>query len=311
MYVLKDNRSLIRLIWLAAAGILIVAAAFSAYYYWDRYVHRDDQSPMTKSINELEAQVRQEPNEPEPRLALAEFYLRNQRYTDAIDQAQQVLGAYPNSDRAVLVIGVSYAFLNQPQNALSPLEKFAEIHRQGEMASADQALETALYYLGDSYLKLGRPADAIRVLNEAVQINRTDSDAFYLLGKAYYQGGDPAAALKNYQNAINFVPDFSEVYAEMVTCYTALNMPDYVTYAQGMLSFSQKDYTTAKQHLEAAAGGLTDFAPEFLGLGLTYEKMGNLQAAKDSLERSLTLDPHNYVTANAVERIQATLNNQP
>jgi tetratricopeptide (TPR) repeat protein len=91
----------------------------------------------------------------------------------------------------------------------------------------------------------------------------------------------------------------------MIDSYSALDLPDYVSYARGMLAFSRKDYPAAMSHLQQAAEALPNFAPAFLGLGLTYESMENLQPALLAIERAVQLDPGDFATQQALGRIQA------
>ena len=85
----------------------------------------------------------------------------------------------------------------------------------------------------------------------------------------------------------------------MIASYTALNQENYVTYARGMEALSLQDYETAKSHLERAATALPDFAPAFLGLGLTYEQLGELEAALMAIERGLAINPDDFAALEA------------
>jgi len=86
---------------------------------------------------------------------------------------------------------------------------------------AGQIAPAAAYFLGDSYLQLNRPQDAIEPLTLAVNWSKTDADAMYKLGMAH-------SAVKDYPNAVNmfhaataFVPDFLEAYEAMAIAYDA------------------------------------------------------------------------------------------
>jgi tetratricopeptide (TPR) repeat protein len=302
----NDPRVLTRLVWLVFGLLIVVSAAFGGYYYYDRYVHVGDQTPAEKMVSVMEAKVRAEPNSPGPRLALAEAYLQERNYDQALAQAQQVLQNYPEAERAHLVIGLTYAFSGKTEQSLAPLEKYADLRRKAEMKDVDQSLELALYYLGDGYLKLQRPADAIKVLNEAVGINRTDADALLALGRAYNLSGQPQEAVNQLTKAVGLVPDFTEAYAEMAVSYGQMNKPDHIRYADGMQAFAKKDYNRAQGLLAQAAAALPDFAPVQLGLGLTYEQLGDLAKAKASLERAVALDPHDFSATHALQRVNST-----
>ncbi len=297
-----------RAIWVVLAALITSLALFGGYYYWDRYVYLEDKSPIELDIEQLEKAIREDPQNPETRVALAEYYLRNGMYREALDQTNQVLSLYPENEGALLISGIAHVRLNQPEAALDPLEKFVAARKDQPMANVDTALEGAYYFLGESYMKLNRPDEAISALEAALVITPTDADALYQAGLAYQASGQPETALERYHQAVRLVPDFTEAYSGMIESYSALDQPDYVVYAQGMEAFCLQDYQTAQTYLEQATQALPDFAPAFLGLGMTYEKMGNLEAALAAIERALELNPGDFAAQQAQGRIQAAMN---
>jgi tetratricopeptide (TPR) repeat protein len=307
-YFSKSNQ-VRRIVIYAAIALGLVIVSFGGYYYWDRYVKLGDESPISRSINELEELVRLHPDDTELRMALAESYLVDQSYAKAMEQASEVLISYPDNERAMFVVGIASASEEKWEQAVPPLEKFVEIRSKAPTANMDTSLETALYYLGSSYINLNRYQDAIPALSQAVKINATDADAFYLLGRAYTQNGQHEEAVLSYGEAVRFVPDFVEAYQGMAESYTALGKADYALYARGMVSFSTKDYEAARVELEKATLSLTDFAPAFIGLGLTYEELGNLTSAEASLITALQIEPDNFTASQALGRVQAAIGN--
>ncbi len=302
-------RGIQRLIWLVLAALATSVVLFGGYYYWDRYVHIGDKSPLELDIENMEEIIRDDPQNPEARVAIAEHYLNQGMYQEALDQTKQVLSAYPENESALLVSGIAHVRLNQPEAALDPLEKFAALRKDQPMAGADTILEAAYYFLGESYVKLDRPAEAITALEAALAISSTDADAIYQLGRAYQANNQPEAALERYHKAVRFVPDFTEAYSGMIESYSTLDQPDFVAYARGMQAFSLQDYGTARTHLEHATEALPDFAPAFLGMGLTYEKLGESEAALGAIQRAIDLNPSDFAAQQALGRIQAAINN--
>jgi tetratricopeptide (TPR) repeat protein len=217
-----------------------------------------------------------------------------------------VLNAYPDNPGALLLLGIAYTKTDQHQLAIESLERFSDLRRESQVIEKDIILETSLYYIGQNYLSLNQPLQAIEVLSEALEIDRTDADAMYLLGNAYVLGGQYQQAIVSYLNAIRFVPDYSEAYRGLSVCYTELNQPEMASYAQGMEAFSQRDYHKARQILEQAAIQLTDVPELFLGLSLTYEQLGEYQLAIENIHRVLELDPQNISAQSALMRIQST-----
>lgn len=105
---LTDTRLLKRL--MIAVGTLLVVAVigFGGYYYYDRFYSAKPKA-MDLTIQKAEQALVQDPSNPEKRMDLAQLYLVNNRYADAIQYTNQVLIADPNNQRAWLVLGLSYA----------------------------------------------------------------------------------------------------------------------------------------------------------------------------------------------------------
>ncbi len=304
---LNDIQTLKRLTLWVAAAVGFVFLAFGAYYYWDRYVYLGDMSPIEREIAALEEAVREDPQDPARRVALAEYYLGKGLYDEAIGQASQVLEAYPENERALLVLGIAQVRKEDYAQAIDPLTAFIALRKDSPMANSDIALETAYYFLGASYLALGQPEEAIEPLEAAIQIERTDADALYQLGEAWRQVGDHEQALRYLERAVRLVPDFAEAYESMTVVYEAMGQTQRADFARGMQAFSHGDYTTAQSYLEAATQALPDFTPAFVGLAMTYERLGDLPAALQAAEHALTLSPDDFAAQQTYGRIQAAL----
>ena len=302
----SDHHLLDRLTKLMLFAILAISVVFGAYYFWDRYVHPGDMSPVELGITHLEQVVQADPGDQNARLSLIQYYIDNENYPEAIEQSQQVLNAYPDNTGAFLLLGIAYTKTNQYQIAIDTLEQFVALRRASQEIQKDTVLETSLYYIGQNYLSLNQPLQAIEALSEALEIDRTDADAIYLLGSAYAQEGQFQEAIDSYLDAVRFVPDFTEAYRGLSECYNKLHQPEMESYAQGMEAFSQRDYNKARQILEQTASQLPDFPPLFLGLTLTYEQLGEIKLAQENINRVLELDPNNINAQNALMRIQST-----
>ncbi len=296
-----------RAIIIVSALLMVILAAFTAYYYWDRFVPRGALSPAEIAIQEAEQAVKENPQDPDLRLALARLYFENRMYPQSLEQAQQLLQVEPDNQQALLIAGMANVRMDQPTEAIPLLQKVIDARKDSPIAKSDMILEMVYYFTGESHNKLGQYAEAVEPLEAALVIMPTDADAQYQLGVAYQGMGEHEQALEHFQEAVRFVPDFVEAYEGMVNSYNALQQPGYSEYAQGMLAYSQKDYSTAETHLRKAVDALPDYLPALLGLGLTYEKQGNLTAAQDILLKALAIDPHDLATRQALGRVQASL----
>ncbi len=303
-----DNRAIIRQIKWMLAAVLLVSILFAGYYIWDRYVHVGDMSPTELGIDHQLRIVEQNPNDVGARLNLSQSYIEAGNYDEAIRHAQTVLKAYPDNPGALILMGVAYSKSGNAQSAVKYLEQFAAIRRKSDDPSLDKVLEAALYYLGDNYLKIKSPDKAVPVLVEALAIDETDADAMLLLGDAYAATGQHKLAIGSYENTVRFVPDYTEAYTGMAASYRALKMPAYEQYALGMQAFSRRDFNRAQTLLEKSVADLQTFAPAYLGLALTYEQLGKLDAAQTYAARAVDLDPKNFAANNLLARLKANKN---
>jgi len=303
---LNDTHQLTRITVLTAVVLVLAVVSFGGYYYFDRF-YSNQPVPRELTMAEAEQAVRDDPQDVDKRLALAESYMQNSRFADAISQAEQVLASKPDNQHAWLVVGVSNSFLGKPADAIEPLTKFVAARKDEENPGLDKQLQAAAYYLGDSYLQLGKPQDAIGPLEQATNWAQTDADAMYKLGLAYAGAKDYVKAVNMYHAATTFVPDFLEAYQAMATAYDELQKPVLASYARGMIAYSQKDYKGALPILLQAAQGDPGFPPVLTGLGRTYEGLNDLPNALSAYQAALKLDPNNFTAANGIDRVTAAM----
>jgi tetratricopeptide (TPR) repeat protein len=306
---LTDTRLLMRLIIIVGTLLVVVALAFGGYYYYDRY-YSSEPTAMELTIKKAEQALVQDPKSADKRMDLAELYLVNSRYPDAIEYASQVLLTNAQNQRAWLVLGLGYALKGEPAASIEPLEKYYAANKDSEMPGLNRTLQTAAYYLGDSYYKLGQAEKAVEPLENAVRWSKTDADAMYKLGVVYSKLKKYEDALAMFTYATAFVPDYQEVYEAMAEVFILIQEPDLNNYAQGMVAYSKKDYKASIDLLLKSAQAKSDFAPTFAGLGLAYEAVGDLQKSNDAFLTALKLDPNNLASQQGQQRVAKLINNQ-
>lgn len=295
-----------RIVIYVGIAFVLAAVSFGSYYYYDRY-YTNQPEIAHQTVAEAEQAVRDDPGNLEARMNLAEAYMISRRFDDALVQANQVLEVEAENQRAWLVIGVANANTGKPSDAIDPLTKFVNARKDGEMPGLDTQLQSAAYYLGDSYLQLGQPDKAVEPLEQAVVWSQTDADSLYKLGMAYSGIQDYENAVLVLQRATVFVPDFREAYEAMANAYEAGGYPDLIPYARGMVAYSQKDYPAAIDLLLKTLQAQPTFSPAFTGLGMTYEAMGDLQNAKTNYETAVTLTPDDFTASQGILRLEAAL----
>lgn len=303
---LSTNKQITRILVFSLLALVLAVGSFSGYYWYDRF-YTGQKTVKQISIAEAEKAVQDDPESLLNRLNLANTYLMYQRYDDAVTQAEQVFIKDPTDDRAWLILGIAYANNGNPSDAITPLTNYVNKYKDEEMAALNKGLNSAAYFLGDSYIQLGKFNDAIDPLEKVVDWTQTDADAMYKLGVAYSGVGRYEDAVFMFQFAVAFVPNFTESYQGMEIAFQNLNKPGLVDYAKGMVAYSQKDYSDALKLLLRSASAEPDFAPIFAGLGLTYEALNDLQNAKTAFDTAFSLDPNNFTAARGVERLAILL----
>jgi len=305
----SSTYQLTRIVILLGIVLVVAVVSFGSYYYYDRY-YRPQPKAAQVSLDQAEKAVRDDPQNIDKRLVLAETLMLNAHWEDAIAQANEVMGTDPEApymQRGWLIIGVSNAQMGKYSDAIEPLTKFVDARKDEEMPGVDRQLQAAAYYLGDSYLQLKDPQLAVAPLENAVNWSQTDADAMYKLGLAYAGIQEYEKAANMFHAATTFVPDYLEAYQAMAETYNVLKIPDLVMYAHGMMAYSTKDYATARDLLLKSAEARPDFAPTFAGLGRTYEALEDLADAKSAYETALTIDPNNFTATNGLQRVEAML----
>ncbi|HUI89488.1 MAG TPA: tetratricopeptide repeat protein [Anaerolineales bacterium] len=295
-----------RLIILMIVIIGLLVISFGTYYYYDRY-YNPQRSVSQATITQAEQAVRDDPQNIDKRLTLAETYIDYGRYSDGINIAMQIKQTAPNNVNADYLLGIAYANSGRSQDAIQPLQNFIDSRKNESMAGLDNQLQAAYYYQGDSYLKMGQPQNAIPPLETTVKEVGTDADSIYKLGLAYAGVQRYSDAIQQFQIATEFVPNYTEVYQAMANVYAVTNQPDLRNYALGMVAYSNKDYSTALTLLLKAAQAQPGFPPIFSGLGLVYEATKDYQDARTSYQTALKFNPNDFSAASGLQRVNQLL----
>ena len=302
------ERELRRSLWIAGAVLVVVVVLFFGYYFVDRYmVPRGAPAATNLSADKLEQAVRDNPQAPELRVALAQQYLKDGKNAEAVDQSSQVLAAFPDNEEALMVAGTALTRANRPQEAITRFEALAKLIEARSKTGKDINLEATYYFLGQNYNSTGQHDKALAVLETALKIDPTDADALYQAGLASQATKQYDKAVGYYNKAARLVPDFTEAYNGLIDTYTALNQPENIAWTRGMQAYSVKDYKTAQTYLESAVKAQPTNAQAYFGLALTYEKLDRKPDAFRVIQSAMQLDPENVGIQQAFGRLQTDL----
>ena len=299
-----SDRTLNRLIGGLIAVIAIGLPAIGVIYYLDRHV---DAGPSItgRAVISAEEAVRQNPNELGMRVALAQAYAADDRPVDAIAQYTIVLGAEPTNTTALLGRGDLQRQIGQLDVAAADYQALIDVAKDTEMANIDRFLQSAYYGLGVIAMTQGRPANAATQLANSLRIDRTDADALDLMGQALIAIGDHENAVEALRDAVAFVPTgWADPYSHLAQAYGGLADQGGVAYANGMVALIEGRLDDAQAALEPLVGG-SHSRDALIGLGLTAEQRGDLNAAVDAYRRVLAVVPDDFAALSGLSRVGA------
>jgi Uncharacterized protein conserved in bacteria len=140
---------------------------------------------------------------------ITQINFMQKRYAQTIREGKELLAEHPNhpnNDELYRLIGSSYYFEGDYENAVKYLNLYME--------EAPSPSKNDLYLLGISYYNLRNYREAVTYLNKCVEGNDGITQNAYLhLGQSYLELGDEAAALMAFESASrsSFDPEVTEV----------------------------------------------------------------------------------------------------
>ena len=147
-------------------------------------------------------------------------YVQAKDFKKAVKEYEAALSVDPKNTKANLLLGLTYAALEDLDNAIRYSSKAVELQPsyisysnlglvyayRTDYDKAAQNYEKALeinpksfqgwYQLGKVYFTEGNFSKAIKAYDEAVQLNPKFGEAYQGLGSAYYWSGDKGSAVK-------------------------------------------------------------------------------------------------------------------
>lgn len=129
-------------------------------------------------------------------------------------------------------------------------------------------------YLGLSYAALGKPMESIESFTEALLFRESDS-LLLSIAEQYYKIGQLSAAKQYLYRIKKESDDVSLVLKSMELL--------------GTIYIDEKNYTDARSEFEEILEKNKNSAAAFYGLGLVYEKQGNLVKARSEWRKALRI----------------------
>lgn len=273
-----------------------------------------------KDLPELEAIVRDRPDDPIAQYYLAKRYYVSRRFSDARDAYERAVQHAPKWARARLGLALSYYELGNKTRAreeftetlrLDPRSAWAE-YMLGKLAWFDRDLKTALehvkrateldprseqawYGLAACYSEMRRHEEAIEALRKAVDRPHANPAHLTALGELLVFRGKVDEARQQYERALQIDPDFGPACALLGSLYLRkIPGPDSLDRAQALLERATKLKTRNPEMV-------------WFDLGQLYVRRKQYPKAVEALQASIRIYPRDerayYILANAYRRM--------
>ena len=185
-----------------------------------------------------------------------------------LDRARNILSALRQKHPGIFAVDESLGLIYVAQ------QKYAEALPLLQAAVQEQTTsDVAHANLGAAFYKLGREGEARREFEEAARLNPNNAATQQGLGELYLNAGEPARAVEAFQGALKLTPDDADL---EIDCATAMVAAGQLNDAKTMLS-KLPDSSGSAQAQELS--------------GEIAEKQGDYQQAAVHFSRALELDP--------------------
>jgi tetratricopeptide (TPR) repeat protein len=183
---------------------------------------------------------------------------------EAIRDLTQVLKINPENESALYTRGVVYAGMGRYRQAVADFSRALEI---------DDRLSQAYYQRGVALDRMGKPSQAIRDLTRAIELNPEDSQAYLERGAIYSKLGRSSEASLDLAKAVRL---------DQKHDLTAPLPPSRGKVGNGFRIVKELDEAIARNPASAEA---------YYRRGMTYDNMGDYQAALKDFNKAIELNP--------------------
>lgn len=189
--------------WLALLVLILLLAvsALGGYLIRGAIIDSRATTPTEYAVQNLEAEVAEDPDDPENQLALGYAYQQEGRYEEALERYDEVLSADPGNTGAMYNRGVVFMALGRTKDAEAALWDLLDVapdHVLGAKALGE-------FYVGKKHYK-----SALVALEPVIKLQPEYADLQYLAGYSCEMLQLRSQAIEYYRGALKYNPDQQE-----------------------------------------------------------------------------------------------------
>lgn len=282
MYDLRRIRPLDAAIALTLA-LVVGLAAYLGYTVWRTEREVEAATPAARSLNDLIAAVRSNPDNLGLRLRLARAFAALGRRDEAVRQYQAILKVEKESAPALAGLGEIALKDREWRTAESYLRRAVDIYTRQTPSGQNSLLEEAYFHLGTALMEQKEYEEAASYFKAALRIKRDSSTTHYLLAVCLRELGLMDAYRESLENTLLFDPKHPEA-----------------NYDYGRLLLAEGDVAGAAEHFRTSA----DAAPT---VALPRQELERLGTAGERIASARRLLPKDTKRALVEARIAVAL----
>lgn len=247
-----------------------------------RYLGLRNPELFQDAVKAYDEAIALEPNALEPRLLMGEMFIDKYDSPQAHEAFQEVLAINPVHPRALVGLARAKHFDGDQAEAFELASKSLEINYQ---------YVPARILLARLKLEAENMPEAEAELQQALAVNRNSLDALSLLGTIRFLQGDERGFNEVRDRVLGLNPTYGDF---------------YVTVAE--VAAQVRRYAEAERLAQLAVETDSESWAGYGALGLNQLRLGRVEEAKASLERSFAGDPYNVWIYNTLDLLDTYSN---
>jgi tetratricopeptide (TPR) repeat protein len=218
------------------------------------------------SIDDLNQQLLDNPNNPDLLHERAKYYLAQKDYLKCYDDMMKVLVQDSSKASYFMTLSDLYFYTNKTRGSKRALEKAIELD--------DKNIE-ALLKLAELYLYVKQNKESIEYINKALRIDQYNAKAYFMKGMNYKDLKDTAKAISSMQTAIEQDSKYFHAYMQL-----------------GLI-FAEKKNPLAEQYYKNAIQVVPNSPEAWYALGKFYQDMKRWEDAINTYNALAVADAKN------------------
>jgi tetratricopeptide (TPR) repeat protein len=240
------------IIWLIV-GIVLVAGATAGYWYYLNMPEGSTPPVLQREIDQAMASIKKNPKDLAAHITLAQLYIQNKDYDDAIIECKNVIKADKEKEFAIYsyaLMGIAYEGKGEEKTAIANYKKAIDIGDKEEMSRLNPGVVESRFRLGKIYLDQKNWDGALLQFQTVADQNSMDADSRYYLGLTFYRMGQYDQAIESLEKSTQYVPDYFEAFYLLGASYEKKGEKEKAIAAYKQALKGKADYAEAQDALD-------------------------------------------------------------